>query len=229
MHKYLRRGLQATLLVGAGGVLFAAQASASESTNGSQSLLGGNQITAPVTAPVTVAGNAVSALGSNAVAHTASSAPSSGSTSGSPGSQQSTSGPQSIGGGNQVNAPVYAPVTVSGNAVAVGGSNAKTASGHTAPSGGSSSSSQDTSGRQSIGGGNQVNAPVYAPVTVSGNALAALGSNAKAVSNPAPVAGPGTAPGGVSQRTAGSQSVLGGNQVNAPLTAPVTVSGNALA
>ena len=103
MHKYLRRGLQATLLVGAGGVFFAAQASASETTNGSQSLLGGNQITAPVTAPVTIAGNAVSALGSNAVTHTAATAPSSGSTSQ---ATQTTSGRQSIAGGNQVNAPV---------------------------------------------------------------------------------------------------------------------------
>src|SRR5690348_1979642 len=136
MHKYLRRGLQATLLVGAGGILFAAQASASETTNGSQSLLGGNQVTAPVTAPVTIVGNAVSVLGSNAVTHTAPSTPSGG-TAGHP--TQVTSGRQSIGGGNQVNAPVYAPVTVSGNAVAVGGSNA-TVKSASAPSPASSTS-----------------------------------------------------------------------------------------
>ncbi|HMM94325.1 chaplin family protein, partial [Phycicoccus sp.] len=62
MHAFMRRGLQAALLVG-GGVLFAAPAWADDSTSGSDGLLGGNQVIAHVTAPVTAAGNAVSVLG----------------------------------------------------------------------------------------------------------------------------------------------------------------------
>jgi len=45
MQAFVRRGLQAVLLVGAGGVIFASQASA-DTTNGSESVLGGNQVMA---------------------------------------------------------------------------------------------------------------------------------------------------------------------------------------
>ena len=175
----------------------------------------------------TVTGNAISALGSNAGVIGGPSAPAAG---GNGSSSQTTNGSQSIGGGNQVNAPVYAPVTVAGNAIAVLGSNALvTVSGSSAPGqpAATAGSSQTTSGRQSIGGGNQVNAPVYAPVTVSGNAISALGSNAGVIGGPSAPAAGGN--GSSSQTTNGAQSILGGNQVNAPVYAPVTVSGNAVA
>ncbi|MGI8449478.1 MAG: chaplin family protein [Streptosporangiaceae bacterium] len=241
MHAFVRRGLQAALLVGAGGVLFAAQASA-ETTNGSQSLTGGNQVTAPISAPVTVSGNAVSALGSNAKV-TSAPASSTGSPGVAPtGSSQTTSGTRSIGGGNQVDTPVSAAVAVSHNAIAVGGSRATVTSRRTpgstpgsAPSTAVSGSRQTTSGSRSLAGGNQVNAPLNAPVTVSGNAISALGSIAKVRSGPSPSADStgsaptGSAAGGSTQTTSGSGSILGGNQVNAPITAPVLMTGNAIA
>ncbi|WP_188744931.1 chaplin family protein, partial [Phycicoccus endophyticus] len=58
----MRRGLQAALLVG-GGLLFAAPAWADDTTSGTDSLLGGDQVISAVTAPVTVSGNSVSVLG----------------------------------------------------------------------------------------------------------------------------------------------------------------------
>ena len=67
MHVYVRRGLYIALLSGGGILLAAGQASAGESTTGQDSLLGGNQITAPVTVPVTISDTAV-AVGGDATA-----------------------------------------------------------------------------------------------------------------------------------------------------------------
>ena len=68
MHAYVRRGLYIALLSGGGILLAAGQASAGESTTGQESLLGGNQVTVPVTAPVTVGGTAVAVGGDAASA-----------------------------------------------------------------------------------------------------------------------------------------------------------------
>src|SRR5688572_25334161 len=81
-----------------------------------------------------------------------------------------------------------------------------------------------TGGAGSLIGGNQASTPSSVPVDVSGNAVAGAGT-AEGASR-----GGASAPANSSgQRTAGNGSVLGGNQVNAPVQAPVNVCGNAVA
>jgi len=87
-----------------------------------------------------------------------------------------TSGNNSIGGGNQVSVPVSIPVNVCGNAVAVlGGAFAACEGGASVSHDTGGGSSAGTSGNGSILGGNQVRVPVNVPVNVCGNAIAVAG------------------------------------------------------
>jgi sRNA-binding carbon storage regulator CsrA len=146
-----------------------------------------------------------------------------------------TSGVGSILGGNQVNTAVNAPVSVACNAVGVlGRAIAACKSGGGSGSGAHSTSGASaggvTSGAHSAGGGNQVNTGVNAPVSVTGNAIGkAVAGGKKHAAAPtagfAPTGGKGgAAAGGV---TSGAHSILGGNQVNTGVNAPVNVAGNA--
>jgi len=137
-----------------------------------------------------------------------------------------TSGNNSIGGGNQVSVPVSIPVNVCGNAVAVlGGAFAACEGGASVSHDTGGGSSAGTSGNGSILGGNQVRVPVNVPVNVCGNAVNALAQcvggasvgNARADNS---AAGP---------QTSGNESILGGNQVRVPVEIPVNVCGNAVA
>ena len=86
--------------------------------------------------------------------------------------------------GNDVNAPVSAPVDVCGIALAIlGGANAGCVGGAGSNTvigdGGGSGSHNGNAGIAAIGSGNTVNAPVSAPVNVCGIAVALVGlSNA---------------------------------------------------
>jgi hypothetical protein len=93
-------------------------------TSGNGSVLGGNQISLPITVPVNLCGNAVAVLGvANAACQGGASVgtPASGGASASGGSTNpgTTSGSGSIGGGNQISVPITVPVNLCGNAVAV--------------------------------------------------------------------------------------------------------------
>ncbi len=104
--------LTATFAASGSGMALAATAG---HTSGNNSLLGGNQISLPISIPVDICGNAVAILG-GAVAGCKGGASVEG---GSGGSGSTTSGNGSIGGGNQVSVPVSVPVDVCGNSVAV--------------------------------------------------------------------------------------------------------------
>ena len=85
--------------------------------------------------------------------------------------------------GNDVNAPVSAPVDICGVAVALlGGANAGCEGGaasNTVIQGATGGSNNGNAGGAAIGSGNNVNAPVSAPVSVCGIAVGVLGfSNA---------------------------------------------------
>ncbi|MBC6458474.1 chaplin family protein [Actinomadura sp. HBU206391] len=214
--------------VGAGAISSPLGASA-DTTSGDYSVLGGNQINAPVSLPINVSGNSVAVVG-DAVSHSKGGASviDSGPRGGSRG--QRTSGHESVGGGNQINAPVKAPINVCGNAVAVVGEalanckgGAKVADGRGQGNGG-----QRTSGRRSILGGNQVFAPISLPVNVCGNAIAILGGALAGCEGGAKVADGGDQGRDGGQRTSGRGSILGGNQVFAPISVPVNVCGNAV-
>ncbi|MEV0660525.1 chaplin family protein [Actinomadura luteofluorescens] len=136
-----------------------------------------------------------------------------------------TTGSGGVLSGNQVNAPVSAPVDVSGNGAAlVGGSRAASRGGARVDQGGSGGG-QRTSGKRGVASGNQVNAPISVPVNACGNAVAVVGGAQAGCEGGAKVKGSGN--GG--QTTDGTDGVLAGNQVKAPVSAPVNACGNAVA
>jgi len=137
-----------------------------------------------------------------------------------------TSGARSILGGNQVVAPITAPINVCGNAIGVLGDVFAGCRGGAVVKGGVSAGGNRTSGARSILGGNQVVAPITAPINVCGNAIGVLGDAKAGCRGGAAVAG-GVSAGG--NRTSGYGSILGGNQVVAPITAPINVCGNSVA
>ncbi|MFL6055239.1 MAG: chaplin family protein [Actinoallomurus sp.] len=190
-------------------------------TTGAGSVLGGNQINVPISAPINICGNSAAVLGRAAAGCKGGAAVRNGGHGHDGGG--STSGRHSIGGGNQINVPIKAPVNVCGNAI---GNALAGCEGGAAVTGPGSTGGGRTNGRHSVLGGNQVTAPITAPINVCGNAAAILGDAAAGCAGVIPPVHGGSAPGG---RTNGRHSVGGGNQVTAPITAPVNVCGNAAA
>jgi len=143
-----------------------------------------------------------------------------------------TDGGHSIGGGNQVAAPITLPVDISGNAIGVlGKAEGQSRGGAFAEGGSGGVGGNRTDGHGSVLGGNQVTAPVTAPINACGTAIAVLGNaqadcegGARAVRG-----GSGGSGGAGGNRTDGRSSVGGGNQVTAPVTAPINACGNTIA
>jgi hypothetical protein len=152
-------------------------------TSGNGSVASGNQVSVPITIPVNVCGNAAAILGV-ATAGCNGGATVVGAGGGSP--ALSTSGIGSAGSGNQVSAPVSAPVDVCGNAVG----NAKAhCRGGAVVHDNKHASSLVTSGNGSVASGNQVSAPVSVPVDICGNSVAVLGVAGAACNGGAAVGG----------------------------------------
>ncbi|GII62858.1 hypothetical protein Skr01_29430 [Sphaerisporangium krabiense] len=207
-------------------------------TDGSHSVLGGNQVNAPITAPISACGNAVSLIGRSDAGCRGGAEVRKGKDAA---GGNTTDGSHSVLGGNQVVAPITAPVSVCGNAVAViGEAAAGCRGGAKAVAGGGrhGAGGNRTDGRGSVIGGNQVVAPITAPVSVCGNAVAVIGHAFAGCRGGATVPKGGNGYGGHGQgggkggaggnATDGRHSVLGGNQIVAPITAPVNVCGNAV-
>jgi hypothetical protein len=87
-------------------------------TSGNHSIGGGNQVSVPISIPVSICGNAVALLGGAFAGCNGGASVSHDSGDGSSAGPR-TSGNESILGGNQVRVPVSVPVSVCGNAVAV--------------------------------------------------------------------------------------------------------------
>jgi hypothetical protein len=111
-------------LAGAGTAFAGTALAAGPVTSGNGSALSGNQVVAPVTVPVNICGNAVSAAGAS-LAHCAgcTTAVTASNGKGSP----RTSGDGSLLSGNQVVAPITIPVNIAGNALSVLGVSAASA------------------------------------------------------------------------------------------------------
>ena len=194
-------------------------------TTGDDGIAGGTQVQAPVQAPITLGGNAISVLGDSQ----STDAGTMNGTAPTTGTGSTTTGDDGIAGGTQVQAPIQAPITLGGNAISVLGDSQSTNSGTTTGTGttGTGTGSTDgatTTGDDGIAGGSQVIAPIGAPITAGGNAISVLGdsqSTGSAVSAPA-TAGAGT------PITGGTDSVLGGTQIAAPIALPITLGGNAI-
>ncbi|MFI0482566.1 chaplin family protein [Actinomadura sp. 9N215] len=173
------------------------------------------------------------------------------------GGDMQTSGNFSIAGGNQVRVPISIPVDVCGNAIAIiglakaqckGGAKVSShresgdgweGSGYRSATGqedrgsgwdlrhGGGGGGMETSGNFSVLGGNQVYAPISIPIDVCGNAIAVLGLAKAQCKGGASVERKGH--GDPKMKTSGNFSILGGNQVYAPISIPVNVCGNAIA
>jgi hypothetical protein len=166
------KGTARATLLAASFVALGAGPALADVTHGDGSIGGGNQINAPISAPVNISGNAIAAAG-GALAGSTGGAAVRGNNGGGGGRQ--TSGRHSIGGGNQINAPITVPVNICGNTAAVIGDAFAGCSGVLPNGAGYYTPSGHTTGRHSIGGGNQITAPVNAPVDVCGNAAAVIG------------------------------------------------------
>lgn len=147
-----------------------------------------------------------------------------------------TGGEEGILSGSQIEAPISIPVTVVDNAISLLGSSSVEGSSAAEPAPAAEQTpgaeSATTDGSNGIGSGSQALVEVTVPVTVAGNSIAVLGESTVdggAPAAPGATGGAGTGQAGAAQAaTDGSDSVLGGTQVVAPVTAPVTVSGNAI-
>ncbi|MEN3533542.1 chaplin family protein [Microbispora sp. ZYX-F-249] len=213
----------------AAGVMALGSGTAFADTDGSHSVLGGNQVDIPVTLPIDISGNAVAVVGESRASSLGGAAVQG---AGVGAGQNKTSGAGSILGGNQVVAPINAPVNACGNAVSVIGRSDASCRGGAAVKGSgqrASAGGNRTSGVHSIGGGNQVVAPVTAPINLCGNSIAVFGDATAGCRGGAFVGGgrDGVRAGG--NRTSGRGSILGGNQVVVPITAPINVCGNSVA
>ncbi|GGV17605.1 hypothetical protein GCM10010182_43590 [Actinomadura cremea] len=247
--------------VGAGFGSAGAVATADMRTAGNFSILGGNQVVLPISIPVEVSGNSVAVLGASQAASKGGAEVEherhGGKGKGGKGKgRMETSGNFSIGGGNQVVAPISIPVNVCGNSVAVlgisqafckGGAEVEFdggKGGHHKGDGYRASSADrwdgrgyghggkggkpdmKTSGNFSILGGNQVYAPISAPINVCGNSVAVVGLSRAQCEGGAEVERSNGKP---DMKTSGNFSILGGNQVYAPISIPVNVCGNSVA
>ncbi|MEU8251992.1 chaplin family protein [Nonomuraea sp. NPDC048916] len=210
--------------VGAGG----------NTTSGRSSVLGGNQVIAPISAPINVCGNSVAVFGEAFSGCKGGSSvtnggrkPGHGYHSGRGSTGNDTDGRFGVGSGNQVIAPISLPITACGNAVGNAPAGCKGGSSVENRGGGSGAGGNTTSGRSGVLAGNQVVAPITAPINVCGNAVAAFGEAFAGCRGGASVQNGGRGAGG--NTTSGRSGVLAGNQVVAPITAPINACGNAVA
>ncbi|MFI7627096.1 chaplin family protein [Microbispora rosea] len=213
----------------AAGVMALGSGTAFADTDGSHSVLGGNQVDIPVTLPIDISGNAVAVVGESRASSQGGAAVQG---EGVGAGQNKTSGAGSILGGNQIEAPINVPVNACGNAVSViGRSDASCRGGAAVKSSGrhASAGGNRTSGVHSIGGGNQVVAPITAPINLCGNSIAVFGNATAGCRGGAFVGGGRDIVRAGGNRTSGQGSILGGNQVVAPITVPVNVCGNSVA
>ena len=161
----------------------AALADSGPSGNGNAgvlSLLSGNDVNAPVSAPIDVCGVAVALLGgANAGCEGGAASNTIIGDGATGGSDNGNAGDISALSGNNVNAPVSIPVSVCGVSGAVGGfanSGCKGgAASNTVINGAAGGSDNGNAGTAAIGSGNNVNVPVSAPVDLCGISVALAG------------------------------------------------------
>ena len=210
--------------------------------NGNLSLLSGNTVTAPVSAPVNLCGVSLAVLGfSNSGCQGGATSNVSGVGGGSDNGNVTGNGNVSLGSGNTVTAPVGAQVNLCGVSGAVAGfANSHCKGGAVSNVSGSGSGSGGGSDNGNVlgnfnvpvGSGNTLNAPVSAPANLCGISLALLG-----FSNAGCLGGATSDVSGVGGGSSHNGNVLGnfnvpvgsGNTLNTPVSAPANVCSISLA
>ena len=226
----------ATFALPGAGVAYAS-GNGSVTGNGNVSLLSGNTVNVPISAPLNLCGVSIGLLGfANSDCEGGASSSLSGVGGDSQNGNVTGNGNVSTGSGNTVNAPISAPVNICGVSGAIGGSaNSHCRGGATSSLSGVGGDSHNGNvtgnGNVSTGSGNTVNAPVSAPVNLCGISLALLGfSNAGCVGGTtSSLSGVGGDSQNGNVTGNGNVSTGSGNTVNAPVSAPVNVCGVAVA
>ncbi len=186
----------------------------------------GNQVVAPIQAPVNICGIAAAVLGAaGAGCEGGSEAQFEGF-----GGDFTSEDNVGLANGNQAYAPVQVPVEVSSIAAAIGGaSQAWSAGGSTASipeSGRHGGADVTTRNNTGLLSGNQLLAPIQAPIDVCGNAVALAGAAGAGCEGGSEAQFEGFGGDFTSEDNVG---LANGNQVFAPIQAPINVCGNAIA
>ncbi|THV30275.1 chaplin family protein [Glycomyces paridis] len=227
-YSWARKTAQ-TGFVAAGAVLVAGAGTAHAwgpdvTTQDNIGAVSGNQVVAPIQAPINICGIAAAVLGTaDAGCEGGASADYAGA------GDLTTQNNTGLGNGNQVYTPVQAPIDVSGIAAAVGGASGAWSTGGSdaviAESGHVTESDTTTQRNYGALSGNQLLAPIQAPINACGNAIAIGG-----VSGAGCEGGADADYAGAGDLTTQDNVGLGnGNQVFAPIQAPINVCGNAIA
>jgi len=146
-------------------------------TQDNTGLLNGNQGYAPIQVPTEVSGIAA-AVGGAAAAWSEGGSDASIPESGRHAESDDVTSERNVGllSGNQLLAPIQAPIDVCGNAVAVGGVSGAGCEGGSEAEIEGFGGDLTTRDNVGLGNGNQLFAPIQAPINVCGNAIAILGS-----------------------------------------------------
>lgn len=239
---WARRSSQAGVIA-AGILLFTGGVAAANGTDavsaGNNGLGNGNQVIAPVQAPIDLCGNAVSVIGVSGAGCTGGSA--AGQESGVLGDMTSA-GNNGLANGNQAQVPIQAPVDVCGNAVSVVGVSGAGCMGGSAAdmskNGGNAANTESAPitengsdltsvGNNGLANGNQAQAPIQVPINVCGNSVAVAGASGAGCTGGSAA---GQEAGLLGDMTsAGNQGLGNGNQVQAPIQVPVNLCGNSIA
>ncbi|WP_045731135.1 chaplin family protein [Pseudarthrobacter chlorophenolicus] len=201
----------------------AAASTAPASTAGNDGILSGTQVIAPVTVPVNLGATSVGLLGDSAASTTnAAPAPAPAAYTA---PAASTGGDNGILSGTQVIAPVTVPITIGATSVgAVGDSAADTQGTGTAPAPAPSPApAAATDGTDGIGSGTQVVAPITSPINLGATSVGAVGDSAASVEGAGTSSTPPAPAGQAPAATDGTDGILSGTQVIAPITAPINL------
>ncbi|THV41859.1 chaplin family protein [Glycomyces buryatensis] len=185
----------------------------------------GNQVVSPVQAPINICGVSAAVLGtSGAGCEGGADADFSG-----PGGDLTTQNNTGLGNGNQAYAPVQVPTEVSGIAAAVGGASDAWSTGGSNATIEESGSANDVTTQGNLGAlsGNQLLAPIQAPIDVCGNAAAVGGASGADCEGGADADYDGAGSGDLT--TQGNTGLGNGNQLFTPVQAPINVCGNSVA
>ncbi|HZE41205.1 MAG TPA: chaplin family protein [Stackebrandtia sp.] len=175
---WARRSVQASAIAAGFLLLSAGAAQADQSSTGNVGAGDGNQAVSPIQAPIDACGNAATLLGASDAGCAG------GSTAHNTeaghvqeyGTDLDSTGNVGVGNGNQVYAPIQAPVNVCGNSVSAAGvAGSGCAGGSQANLNGMGSPDATSTGNVGVGNGNQLIMPVQAPVDVCGNAITVAG------------------------------------------------------
>ncbi|UPO77081.1 chaplin family protein [Arthrobacter sp. Helios] len=246
MRCTIRRGLLGTLFAGGLLALGTTAASAEPVTSGSDGLLSGTQITAPITIPVNLGTNSLAVLGEATTETTGNTGTDAATGTPAESTGPVTSGSDGLLSGTQITAPITLPVNLGTNSLAVLGEATTETTRNTETTGNTGtdaatgtpaeSTGPVTSGSDGLLSGTQITAPITLPVNLGTNSLAVLGEattettrNTETTGNTGTDAATGTPAESTGPVTSGSDGLLSGTQITAPITLPVNLGTNSLA